>query len=159
MDEPLVGQVLPPVEGTPTTRDLVRFAHAANDSAPLHYDQDYARSRGFQTVIVHGALKASYMAQVLTQWAGERGWVAAFRSEYRAPDLPGRRLTAAGRVTAVDRVDGRLRVQADLWVDNENGETTTRGSGVVVFDDEHEAGDPLGPAPAAPSTTEGRAPQ
>ncbi|MGC2712981.1 MAG: hypothetical protein WA366_06350, partial [Pseudolabrys sp.] len=57
-----------------------------NDAAQLHYDQDYRRSRGFPTVIVHGALKATLMSQVLTNWVGLRSWVSDFRAEYRAPD-------------------------------------------------------------------------
>jgi hypothetical protein len=78
-----VGLELPTVTRTPGTEDLVRFAQGTNDAARLHHDQDYARSRGFPTVIVHGALKATLMSQVLTNWVGLRGWVSDFRAEYR----------------------------------------------------------------------------
>lgn len=128
-----IGMELPPVVREPTTRDLVRFAHGANDSAPLHYDKDYARERGFDGVILHGSLKGSFMAQVLTNWAGQQGWVSELRCEYRLPDSPGARLIARGRVESIDTRDGRTVVGVTLWVENAAGETTTRGRGVVVF--------------------------
>lgn len=136
---------LPPVVQNPGTRDLVRFAHGANDSAPLHYDKDYARQRGFDGVIIHGSLKGSYMAQVLTNFAGARGWVAGLRCEYRSPDVPGAPLTARGVVEAVETSEDETRIHVALWVENAAGLTTTRGSGAVVF-----------PRDAAPGTTQQR---
>jgi acyl dehydratase len=133
-DEPLPGVLLPPVARTFTTQDLVRFAHGANDYARLHYDQGYARGRGFSTVIVHGALKATLMSQVVTDWLGRQGWVRSFRSEYRAPDLPGVRLSAGGMVRSVDVVEGVRTVFLDLWVDDEAGRRTTRGSATAVLE-------------------------
>jgi acyl dehydratase len=124
---PEVGSALPPVVRTFGTQDLVRFAHGANDYARLHYDQDYARRRGFPTVIVHGALKATMMSQVVTDWLGARGWVTHFRSEYRAPDAPETLLTAGGLVRSVDQSAEGLTVTFDLWVDNDAGVRTTRG--------------------------------
>lgn len=128
-----VGDSLRPVIRTFTTQDLVRFAHGANDYAKLHYDQDYARQRGFPTVIVHGALKAAMMGQVVTEWLGPRGWVKHFRGEYRAPDLPGTPLTAAGVVRSVERDDTSTTFTIDLWVENEDGKRTTRGTATAVI--------------------------
>jgi len=131
------GVELPTVTRTPGTEDLVRFAQGTNDVARLHYDQDYAKSRGFPTVIVHGALKATLMAQVLTNWVGLRGWVSDFRAEYRAPDPVGVTLTAHGIVRDVETAaDGSTptRVNVDLWVENQDGITTSTGHGTVTFD-------------------------
>jgi acyl dehydratase len=135
---------LPPVVRAFTTQDLVRFAHGANDYARLHYDQDYARGRGFETVIVHGALKATMMSQVVTGWLGPRGWVKHFRSEYRAPDLPGTRLIAGGAVRSVDTDGEQTTVTIELWVEDEAGRRTARGAATAV----------LGPAPPAPPASE-----
>lgn len=136
------GMELPPVVRSPGTRDLVRFAHGANDSAPLHYDKDYARQRGFDSVIIHGSLKGSYMAQVLTNWAGTIGWVSRFRCEYRAPDVPGSALTARGIVELVEADRDETRVSVALWLENATGAVTTRGSGVVVFPNNTASDDP-----------------
>jgi acyl dehydratase len=132
-----VGLELPTVTRTPGTEDLVRFAQGTNDAARLHYDQDYARSRGFPTVIVHGALKATLMSQVLTNWVGLRGWVSDFRAEYRAPDPVGVTLIAHGIIRDVETAgdaSAPTRVHVDVWVENEDGVTTSTGRGTVVID-------------------------
>ncbi len=134
---PQPGTALPAVGRTPGTEDLVRFAQGVGDAARLHYDQDYARSRGFDTVIVHGALKATLMTQVLTNWAGMRGWVSDFRAEYRKPDLVGVALVAHGVIREIDDAGEQgapLRVHVDLWVQDAAGSTTSTGRGTVVFD-------------------------
>ena len=131
------GVELPTVIRTPGTEDLVRFAQGTNDVARLHYELDYARSRAFPTVIVHGALMATLVAQVLTNWAGLRGWVGDFRAEYRAPDPVGVTLNAHGIVRDVETAadwSTPARVHVDLWVENQDGITTSTGRGTVIFD-------------------------
>ena len=125
------------VTRTPGTDDLVRFAQGTNDAARLHYDRDYARSRGFPTVIVHGALKAALMSQVLTNWVGLRGWVSDFRAEYLAPDTVGVTLTARGvsrDVETADDTSAPTRLYVDVWIENDDGVTTSTGRGTVVLD-------------------------
>lgn len=131
------GTDLPTVRRTRGTGDLVRFAQGTNDAARLHYDQDYRRSRGFPTVIVHGALKAKLMSQVLTNWVGLRSWVSDFRAEYRAPDPVGATLIAHGIVRDVETgidASAPTRVHVDVWVENQDGVTTSIGTGTVVID-------------------------
>ena len=65
-----VGQALPPLEKTPTTKQLVMYAGASGDFYEVHYDIAFARRRGLSNVIVHGALKNAFLAQMLTDWAG-----------------------------------------------------------------------------------------
>jgi len=122
----VAGAALAPVSRTPSPRDLVRFAHAANDYAPLHYDQDYARERGFSRVIVHGFLKATMMSRVVTEWFGETGWLAELRTEYRRPDLVGEELTAHGTIREANEHETTI----DLWVESTSGERTATGFAV-----------------------------
>jgi acyl dehydratase len=94
-----IGELLPPLTRTPTTATLVRYSAAANDYAPLHFDHNYAKTRGYDGVIVHGFLKAGYLGTVLENWAGSGAFVKRFRAEYRGPDFPDRPITCRGRVT------------------------------------------------------------
>jgi acyl dehydratase len=128
-----VGDELPSLVRTPGTEQLVRYAAAANDFAKIHYDADHARARGFEGVIVHGLLKAAYLGQVVTNWAGNSGRVRDFQVEYRKVDRPGDPITCRGRVMRVVRDDGVLAVHVELWTENSVGDKTTRGSAVVDF--------------------------
>jgi len=112
---------------------LVEFSAAANDYAPLHYDHNYARTRGYDGVILHGFLKAGYMDAMVGQWAGAGAFVKRFRAEYRGPDYPDRPLTCRGRVTRSYEEDGRRAADLDLWVEREDGSVSTRGTATVLF--------------------------
>ncbi len=112
---------------------LVEFSAAANDYAPLHYDHNYARTRGYDGVIVHGFLKAGYMDAMVAQWAGTGAFVKRFRAEYRGPDYPDCPITCRGRVTRSYEEAGRRAADLDLWVEREDGSVSTRGTATVLF--------------------------
>jgi acyl dehydratase len=133
LEELEVGDALPALVKYPTTQQLVRYAGAANDFARIHFDAEHARERGFDGVIVHGLLKAGFLAQLVTAWCGPDAWVKRFRAEYRQVDLPGQPLICRATV-AGKRVEGEhVLVELELWTENASRQTTTRASATVVF--------------------------
>ena len=60
------GEEIPELVKHPTTRQLVQYAGASGDFYEIHYDQDFARSTGLPGVILHGLLKAGFLAQLVT---------------------------------------------------------------------------------------------
>src|SRR5690348_11548459 len=83
-----VGQELPELVKEPTTRQLVQYAGAQGDFYEIHYDQDYARSVGLPGVILHGLLKAAFLAQLVTDWIGDEATLKTFGVSYRGIDVP-----------------------------------------------------------------------
>ena len=67
-----VGSELTPLVKQPTTRQLVMWAGASGDYYQIHYDKDFAQSRGLPGVIVHGQLVCSFLGQLMTGW---ESWV------------------------------------------------------------------------------------
>jgi acyl dehydratase len=132
-DDIRVGDQLPALVRTPTTEQLVRYAGAAADPARIHFDEAEARRRGFDGVIVHGLLKAAFLGEVVTSWCGERAWVKSFATQYRGVDYPGSPLVCRGAVTGTRIDDGVPLVDLELWVENVEGATTTRGRATVAF--------------------------
>lgn len=126
-----VGDELPALEKHPSTRQLVMYAGASDDYTPIHYDKDLAVEAGLDSVIVHGALKSAFLAQLVTDWIGPSGRLRELSVSYRAFDIPGDTLTCKGRVTGT-RVDhGEHVVECDVWLENGKGDTTTPGRAVV----------------------------
>jgi acyl dehydratase len=123
------GQELPELVKHPTTRQLVQYAGASGDFYEIHYDQEYARSAGLPGVILHGLLKAAFLAQLLTDWAGSEGRLETLDVSYRGLDLPGRELRCRGKVTEVR--DGA--VELELWTQDPEGKRTTLGSASLRF--------------------------
>jgi acyl dehydratase len=48
-----------------TIRDLVRYAGASGDFNPIHYDVDFAKSRGLPNIIVHGMFGTGIIARLV----------------------------------------------------------------------------------------------
>ena len=122
-----VGQELPELVKHPTTRQLVQYAGAQGDFYEIHYDQPYAQSVGLPGVILHGLLKAGFLAQTVTDWMGDKGTLTAFEVSYRGIDQPGHPYRCRGRVT---RVDGN-EVEVEVWGEDESGKRTTVGTATV----------------------------
>jgi acyl dehydratase len=122
-----VGQDLPELVKNPTTRQLVQYAGASGDFYEIHYDQDYARSTGLPGVILHGLLKAGFLAQLVTSWAGKQARLKTFEVSYRGLDLPGRPCRCRGVVKSVDGDTAEL----DVWTEDPDGNRTTLGTATV----------------------------
>jgi acyl dehydratase len=121
-----VGDELPELVKQPTTRQLVQYAGASGDFYEIHYDQEHARSVGLPGVILHGLLKAAFLAQLVTDWAPEAR-LRSFEASYRGMDVPGLPYRCRGRVTAV-RGD---QVELELWGEDPGGNRTTLGSAIL----------------------------
>ncbi|CAH0123209.1 MaoC/PaaZ C-terminal domain-containing protein [Microbacterium sp. Bi121] len=117
------GMELPAEVRFTTTRQLVQYSGAAHDPSGIHYDGDYARSRGFDDVIVHGFLKAGFLADLATRWGGHGSWFVSLRARYQGVDVVGAPITCRGQVTDVDAA--HHRVSLELWTENADGRRTT----------------------------------
>ena len=90
------GMAIPTIVKVPSTRQLVQYAGASGDFYEIHYDKDYAQGTGLPGVIIHGALKNAFLAQLVTDWIGEQGdaeeaivRVPRYGCAGRHPYLPG----------------------------------------------------------------------
>ena len=123
------GLELPELVKEPSTRDLVKYAGASGDFYEIHYDQDFARSVGLDGVILHGLLKAAYLGQLVTDWAGGDAALKVLDVSYRGMDRPGRPFRCRGTVKGVEGA----RVELELWGEDPDGTRTTVGSAVLEF--------------------------
>jgi acyl dehydratase len=126
-----VGDELPLLLKRPTTRQLVQYAGASGDFYEIHYDKDFAIAQGLPGVIIHGALKSAWLAQLVTDWMGSRGKLRSIAVRYRDMDVPGDVLTCTGTVVEKDDILGTVR--CELALTNGAGNVTTTGEAVVVL--------------------------
>ncbi|MEX1253509.1 MAG: MaoC/PaaZ C-terminal domain-containing protein [Dehalococcoidia bacterium] len=122
------GQDVPPYSQMVGYMELNRFAGANDELVPIHMDADYAKNVAkLPDVIVMGNLKLAYIANAVTDWAGDEGWIEKLFIEYRKMDFVNHTLTAKAKVTKKYERDSRHLVDLDVWVENDEGETTTPG--------------------------------
>jgi acyl dehydratase len=128
-----VGSEIPPLEKNPTTQQLVRYAGASGDFYQIHYDKDFAIAAKLPGVILHGALKNGFLAQLMTDFAGEHGWLRKLAVQYRGMDQPGSRVVCRGKVTKKYVAGADHLADCEIWLENAKGEKTTPGSATVVL--------------------------
>ena len=128
-----VGDAIPALHKTPTTRQLVMWAGASGDYNPIHYDKDFALERGLPGVVVHGQLAGCCLGQMITDWIGEKGTLKTLNINYTGMNLPGNSLTCRGTVVKKYAEEGDCYVKADLWTENPDGEKTLTGTATVAL--------------------------
>ncbi len=128
-----VGGELTTLAKQPTTRQLVMWAGASGDYNPIHYDKDFAQSRGLPGVVVHGQLAGCFLGQMVTDWIGEQSRLKKLALTYRGMNFPGEPLVCKGTVTRKYIEDGQHFVVCSLWTENPKGEKTVTGTAVVIL--------------------------
>jgi acyl dehydratase len=128
-----VGDGLPSLVKEPTTKQLVVWAGAVGDYTPIHYDQDFARSRGLSGVIVQGQLVGAFLGQLVTDWLGEKGKLRKLNCSYKGINYPGEAITCQGEVTRKYDKDGEHFIECKVWAENPKGEKTASGRAVVAL--------------------------
>ena len=127
-EDVVAGAELPRLSKEATTRQLVQYAGASLDFYEIHYDTDFALANGLPGVVIHGALKSAWLAQMVTEWMGPDGRIAALIVRYREVDVPGNLVQCRGRVMEKYRADGKALVECDVWLENSQGQRTTEGA-------------------------------
>ena len=128
-----LGEEITPLVKRPATRQLVMWAGASGDYNPIHYDKDYAQSRGLDGVIVHGQLVYCFLGQLMTDWAGEGGSLRQLSCSYRGMNFPGEEITCRGKVTKKYVENGHQCIECNIWAENPKGERTVSGRAVVIL--------------------------
>ena len=128
-----VGSEINPLVKQPTTRQLVMWAGASGDYNPIHYDKDFAQSRGLPSVIVQGQLVGSFLGQLVTDWIGEQGMLRKLTCSYKGMNYPGEAIICKGRVSKKYVEAGKHYAECKLWAENAGGETTVTGRAVVIM--------------------------
>lgn len=126
-----VGDEIPALKKAPSTQQLVQWAAGSGDFYQIHYDTAFAQNTGLDGIIVHGALKHAWLGDLLHRYAAPGGRVQRVACSYRGMDVPGESYQLRGRVTKKSEESGRRLVELEIWGENENGQKTTPGTGVV----------------------------
>ena len=127
------GSEVPALEKNPTTQQLVKYAGASGDFYQIHYDKDFALKNNLPGVILHGALKNAFLGQLMTDFAGDAGWLRKLSVQYRGMDQPGSKVWGKGRVVKKYVEGDQHLVDCEIWLENAKGEKTTPGSATVML--------------------------
>jgi len=82
--------------------DIDRFAAISGDLSPLHTDAGFARRRGFDDRIAHGAYLTALVSRLIgMSLPGQNALLLKLQMSFAAPVVPGTRVKVSGVVEQV----------------------------------------------------------
>ncbi len=126
-----VGQEIPHLVKKPTITQQVMYQACMWLWHRIHYDKDFSQSLGFSDAVVIGQLEADFLAQMLTDWIGERGMIQKLAFRALQVCTVGDTLACSGKVTRKYVQNGGNYVDCDLLITNQQEETKMSGNATL----------------------------
>jgi acyl dehydratase len=128
-----IGDPIPPMAQAILTRSsMVSYAVYANETSPLHLDEEFARQAGYGSVSAPGLLGMSYVTEMIERWA-ENGRLTAIGTRFQKLMWPGDALTAKGVVVRKFEQAKQFFVDCDVWIQNQANDTVIKGTATCVL--------------------------
>ena len=130
-----VGQELPRLKKGPLSpAHIMRWSAACENWHRIHYDHVFATEHDkLPGLMVNGSWKQNVIVQLMTDWAGEKGWLWKVKFEFRAMNVPGETLYAWGKVSALEDAGIYGLVTLETGLVNQHGIESTPGTATVVL--------------------------
>jgi 3-hydroxybutyryl-CoA dehydratase len=94
-----------------SAKDMQLFGALSGDYNPLHVDDTFAKSKGFEGVVVYGALIAAKISQLIgMRLPGRDGIWCSFSLQFCAPLYVGETAQAEGLISAVSDSTGMVEL-------------------------------------------------
>lgn len=126
-----VGNIIGPKIINIDRKQLVMYAGASQDFNEFHYDDEVAKKAGHKGIIIHGALKSAWLAQLMIEFVGVEGNLRQFNVSYRGVDFPNENLKYYGRIINKFIDNSMGLVEIELSLENSAGKITTPAFAVV----------------------------
>lgn len=116
-----------------TAADIDGFAALSGDVSPLHVDDGFARSRGFDGRVVHGAYLTALVSRLVgVHLPGENALLQSVAMQFRRPVPVGTRLSVTGTVDQLSEAVRAVVLKVTVR-DLASGETVATGKATVGF--------------------------
>ncbi len=122
------GEDLPAFTPDTSLSNVRKFAKAVGMFRDRFIDHDAARQQGLPGAIVPGIMSQAILAAMVHRWA-QNATIEKIDTIFRAPVLVDQEHAVSGVVTDMD--EDEQRIEIDLTLENEAGETRVLGTATV----------------------------
>lgn len=117
---------------TITNEKMLQFLSICGDRNPMHMDDEYARSKGYNSRLVYGMLTASMYSTLAGMYLpGEKCILKSVETFFQNPVYVGDVITVSGRV--VEKDDRFLQATVKAKIVNQDGKTVSKANILVGF--------------------------
>jgi hypothetical protein len=99
----------------------------------MHWDPDWAAKVGAAACYDYGALRETWLCQLINDWAGDASWISSLDAQHRKFNYIGDTTWLKGRVTSKTQYDDRAEVELEVWCENQRGMITSPAVATVVL--------------------------
>ncbi len=96
-----------------------------------HFDAEIAREIGMPGAYDQGWQRINWAGHLLTNWAGDMGFVRKLQGRVTRPNLVGDLTKLTGKVTGTRKTDSEAVVDLEWWGTNQRGEKNCDGTATV----------------------------
>ncbi|MGE0503630.1 MAG: MaoC family dehydratase N-terminal domain-containing protein [Rhizobiaceae bacterium] len=96
-----------------------------------HFDVEIAREIGMPGAYDQGWQRMNWGAHLMTNWAGDNGFVRRFSGRVTLPNLVGDLTKLTGKVVSKSKADGEALVDVEWWGTNQRGERNCDGTASI----------------------------
>lgn len=122
------GEDLPVFDPDTSLDNVIHFTEAAGWRSPRFTDHEAARKEGLPGALVPGIMSQGFLCAMIHRWAPPAK-ILEVDTIFRAPVIVDQTYHINGVVTDIDEDEGRVEV--DLTVTNDKGETRVFGTAKV----------------------------
>ncbi len=120
------------VIGPVTRTDFVRYQGASGDFNPVHHDEVFAKSSGFEAPLGIGMFPAGIMNTWATNWLGPKN-IRRTKVRWKKPVFPGDTLSVSGTVVKTYEENGERRVDLELSCVKQDDTVAVQGWATFVI--------------------------
>ena len=131
-EDTIAGTELAPITTELTPQRMMAYGASTWDFIRLHYDDAYAKEKGFKAPFVDGQMYGALLARLVQDWVGPEAFLTKLSFRNRAMAFAGESVTCKGTVVSKE-LKGDLRLaHCELWVENADGvRVVDQGKAVV----------------------------
>jgi acyl dehydratase len=126
-----VGQIIEGERRELNATTTVLQVNGSQDWNLIHHDPAFAAESGHGDVLYNTGWTSATLARVLTDWAGDAGWLAQLSFQMRRVNGPGHSIQAKAKVARTYEDAGSHFVDLEVWIDNGTNGVTTTGTATV----------------------------
>jgi acyl dehydratase len=99
----------------------------------MHWDLDWAKKVGAAERYDYGALRETWLCQLVSDWAGDDSWISHLKVQHRKFNYVGDTTWLKGRVAAKRLAGRHALVDLEIWCENQRGLVTSPGHATVIL--------------------------
>ena len=127
------GDEIGPLVKEPTKEQIRDYVSLSELRMGRFTSDEAAQGEGLRGIIVPGNMSMSFLAQLITDWAGDQGRLTKLEVNFRRMVEPGDLLECKATVTDAEVSNGENIVMLDTFIENQKGERPIQGTAQVML--------------------------